>query len=73
MFGETPTRVFGEKLKDQVDDRLNYYEERKHQPMTNVKAMEDALKSFKSELKKSGAGEKEKQKRGRVCFYLYFN
>eukprot|EP01060_Flectonema_neradi_P034715 TRINITY_DN618_c1_g1_i1.p1 TRINITY_DN618_c1_g1~~TRINITY_DN618_c1_g1_i1.p1 ORF type:complete len:479 (+),score=143.34 TRINITY_DN618_c1_g1_i1:47-1483(+) len=65
MFGETPTRVFGEKLKDQVDDRLTYYEERKHQPMTNVKAMEDALKSFKSELKKSGAGEKEKVKRSR--------
>ncbi|KAJ9435086.1 nucleolar protein [Diplonema papillatum] len=47
-----PTSVFGEKLKDQVDDRLHYYNERTHKPMTNTKAMEDALKLFAKELKK---------------------
>eukprot|EP01061_Rhynchopus_euleeides_P040524 TRINITY_DN697_c0_g3_i1.p2 TRINITY_DN697_c0_g3~~TRINITY_DN697_c0_g3_i1.p2 ORF type:complete len:486 (+),score=266.49 TRINITY_DN697_c0_g3_i1:74-1531(+) len=51
-FGDVPTTVFGDKLRDQVDDRLVYYEERKHQPMTNVKAMEEALTVFKKELKK---------------------
>eukprot|EP01064_Diplonema_japonicum_P023586 TRINITY_DN33_c1_g1_i1.p1 TRINITY_DN33_c1_g1~~TRINITY_DN33_c1_g1_i1.p1 ORF type:complete len:486 (+),score=204.34 TRINITY_DN33_c1_g1_i1:45-1460(+) len=52
-FGEVPTRVFGEKLKEQVDDRLTYYDERSHKPMKNTVAMEAALKVFGKELKKA--------------------
>ena len=72
-----PTTVFGDKLRDQVDDRLVYYEERKHQPMTNVKAMESALSAFGKDLKKHAKKESasaegspkkvKKDKKRKVC------
>eukprot|EP01062_Namystynia_karyoxenos_P020478 TRINITY_DN1774_c0_g2_i1.p1 TRINITY_DN1774_c0_g2~~TRINITY_DN1774_c0_g2_i1.p1 ORF type:complete len:498 (+),score=227.84 TRINITY_DN1774_c0_g2_i1:129-1622(+) len=51
-FGEERTKVFGEKLKEQVDDRLLYYEEQK-QPRKNTVVMEEALKAFRKELRKA--------------------
>merc|ERR1712033_130668 len=41
-FSETPTSVFGEKLKDQVEERLKFYETG-DVPRKNIEVMSEAL------------------------------
>merc|ERR1739838_784053 len=47
-FSEKPSTVFGEKLRDQVEERLTFYEEGK-KPRKNNEVMAEAIKQY-SEL-----------------------
>lgn len=63
---EQPTTLFGEKLKEQVEERLKFYETGET-PRKNVSVMEEAI----SELKKLQAtvtpsSEKKKKKKKKV-------
>lgn len=62
-FNETPTRMFGEALKIQVDDRLKFYEEG-IVPEKNILVMQKVAKamapSVESETKKKKKKEKSK-------------
>jgi hypothetical protein len=48
VFGvaDVPTSVIGEHLKEQVEDRLRFYEEN-IQPRKNVDVMKDAIKEVR--------------------------
>ena len=43
LFADVPTSVVGEHLKEQVEDRLKFYETGE-QPRKNVDVMHDAMK-----------------------------
>lgn len=47
-FSEVSTKLFGEKLKEQVEDRLKFYESG-DLPKKNVDAMQEAIASVKAE------------------------
>merc|ERR1712209_95857 len=47
-FTETATKIFGEKLKEQVEDRLKFYESG-DLPKKNVDAMQEAIAAVKEE------------------------
>jgi len=57
-FGEDRTKVFGEKLREQVDNRLDYYENQT-KPFKNADVMAEALKLFRKELKKAAKRSKD--------------
>merc|ERR1739840_92557 len=59
-FTETPTSVFGEKLKDQVEERLKFYETG-DLPRKNVDVMNEAVEEAADELKKKKKKEKKKR------------
>merc|ERR1712087_805582 len=74
-FSEEATTVFGEKLKDQVEERLNFLTEGS-KPRKNLEVMQEAMKEVKKRRKKKarkasnadeaaaeGAGEKKKKKK----------
>jgi len=60
-FSETATTVFGAKMKDQVEDRLKFYETGEL-PRKNVDVMAEAVEAFGAEVKKSKKKEKKKRK-----------
>merc|ERR1711894_295581 len=45
-FSETPNTIFGEKLKDQVEDRLNFFETGET-PKKNIDVMKEAMEAVK--------------------------
>lgn len=47
-FAEVPTSVFGDKLREQVEERLSFYETG-DVPRKNVDVMKEALKEVSSE------------------------
>merc|ERR1711997_1248713 len=47
-FSETSTKLFGEKLKEQVEDRLKFYDSG-DLPKKNVDAMKEAIDAVKAE------------------------
>merc|ERR1712110_254087 len=47
-FSEVSTKIFGEKLKEQVEDRLKFYESG-DLPKKNVDAMQEAIAAVKEE------------------------
>merc|ERR1712080_610519 len=47
-FSEVSTKIFGEKLKEQVEDRLKFYESG-YLPKKNVDAMQEAIAAVKEE------------------------
>merc|ERR1719328_376209 len=47
-FSETPTSIYGQKLKTQVEDRLKFYETGEL-PKKNVDAMKEAIDAVKAE------------------------
>merc|ERR1712083_634793 len=49
-FSESHTKVYGEKLKEQVEDRLKFYETG-DLPRKNVDVMEEAMEIVKEEAK----------------------
>merc|ERR1712060_791300 len=71
-FSEEATTVFGEKLRDQVEERLNFLTEGT-KPRKNIEVMQEAMKEVKKRKKKkakaapegadAGAGEKKKKKK----------
>merc|ERR1712217_15895 len=50
-FSEEATTVFGEKLKDQVEERLNFLTEGT-KPRKNLEVMQEAMKEVKKRKKK---------------------
>jgi len=62
-FSETPTNIFGNKLKEQVEDRLKFYETGDI-PKKNVDVMHDAIEAVKAEASSfSTADKKDKKKK----------
>lgn len=59
-FNDEPTNVFGSKLREQVEDRLHYYET-KELPKKNIDAMREAIEAAKSLSEKK---RKKKDKKG---------
>ncbi|XP_050313623.1 nucleolar protein 56 [Anthonomus grandis grandis] len=60
-FTETPNHVFGEKLRQQVEDRLKFYETG-DVPKKNIDVMKEAIEEV-NELVKSEKKKKKKKKR----------
>merc|ERR1711976_447749 len=61
-FADTPTAVFGEHLKEQVEDRLKFYESGET-PQKNVDVMKTAMEAVKSEAAEFTTVKKEKKKK----------
>ncbi|XP_018897775.1 nucleolar protein 56 isoform X2 [Bemisia tabaci] len=62
-FSDTPSNIFGEKLKQQVEDRLKFYETGE-KPPKNVDVMKEAVEEFKTfqENQESETPKKKKKK-----------
>merc|ERR1712088_1255564 len=60
-FSESHTKVYGEKLKEQVEDRLKFYETG-DLPRKNVDVMEEVMEIVKEEAKSKEEKEKKKRK-----------
>merc|ERR1711897_101231 len=50
-FSDEATTIFGEKLRDQVEERLNFLTEGV-KPRKNIEVMQDAIKEVKKRLRK---------------------
>merc|ERR1739842_120590 len=61
-FTETPTSVFGEKLKDQVEERLKFYETG-DVPRKNVEVMSEALVEHNERVAADAKKNKKKKKK----------
>lgn len=71
-FLDQNTSVYGEKMKEQVEERLRFYEEGVA-PRKNAAVMGEAVASVKSQLAsedKAGEGEGKKKKDKKVRFAL---
>lgn len=62
-FSDVPTKVFGEKLKQQVEDRLVFLKGG-DKPPTNISVMEEALAEASLEAQKNKKKKKKKRKSG---------
>merc|ERR1739840_61183 len=60
-FSESHTKVYGEKLKEQVEDRLKFYETG-DLPRKNVEVMAEAVEEAAEDAKKKKKKEKKKRK-----------
>merc|ERR1712096_492082 len=60
-FSEESTTVFGAKLKEQVEDRLKFYETG-DLPRKNVEVMAEAVEEAAEDIKKRKKKEKKKRK-----------
>jgi nucleolar protein 56 len=60
-FSDVPTKVFGEKLKQQVEDRLVFLKGGE-KPPTNISVMEEALAEASLEAQKNKKKKKKKRK-----------
>ena len=58
-FAEEPTNAFGEKLREQVEERLRFYDTGET-PKKNIDAMKEVIEQLKAE---SGGGSSSKKKR----------
>lgn len=61
-FNETPTHVFGEKLREQVENRLKFYENGDI-PKKNIEVMKEALLEYEKEVAKVESKKKKKKKK----------
>uniref|UniRef100_A0A2M3Z0B4 Nucleolar protein 56 n=1 Tax=Anopheles braziliensis TaxID=58242 RepID=A0A2M3Z0B4_9DIPT len=61
-FSETPTTVFGEALKQQVEDRLKFYESGEI-PRKNLDVMQEAIAAVAADQSASAKKKKKKNKR----------
>jgi nucleolar protein 56 len=72
-FSEQPTTVFGEKLRDQVEERLSFFESGEL-PRKNIAVMQEAISQLQADRMdlsldasftagESGGGEKKKKKK----------
>merc|ERR1712037_33780 len=63
-FSETPTSIYGQKLKTQVEDRLKFYETG-DLPKKNLEVMQEALEEVQKEASEFKTVEKKKKKKNR--------
>lgn len=61
-FGDEPSTVFGSKLKEQVEERLHYYET-KELPKKNIEAMREAIDEAKDIAEKKRKKKEKKEKK----------
>ncbi|XP_063921998.1 nucleolar protein 56 [Zophobas morio] len=61
-FTEKPTQVFGEKLRQQVEDRLKFYETG-DVPKKNIEVMKEAMEELEQEAVQTKAEKKKKKKK----------
>lgn len=63
-FTEQPSNIFGEKLRQQVEERLKFYETG-DVPRTNVEVMKEAVEEIEIERQAQKAEKKKKKKKKR--------
>lgn len=61
-FSETQTNLFGQKLHEQVEDRLKFYETG-DTPRKNIDVMKDAIAEFNEQSTRTNEGTSEKKKK----------
>merc|ERR1712027_217703 len=61
-FSETPTSIYGQKLKTQVEDRLKFYETG-DLPKKNLEVMQEALEEVQKEASEFKTVEKKKKRK----------
>lgn len=61
-FAELPSHVFGEKLREQVEERLKFYETGEV-PKKNIDVMKEALEEYEQEQATQKAQKKKKKKK----------
>lgn len=64
-FTEIPNQVFGEKLRQQVEDRLKFYETGDI-PKKNIEVMQEAIEEVKNLSEKAA----KKKKKKKACWSL---
>lgn len=64
FFSEQPTAVYGESLRQQVEDRLKFYESGET-PRKNIEVMKEAMVLASQETPAVPASEKKKKKKKR--------
>lgn len=68
-FSEQPTNVFGEKLRQQVEDRLKFYETGEI-PKKNIDVMKEAVEEAQQSLLKAAKKKKKKKNKKRTSEVL---
>ncbi|CAG9856352.1 unnamed protein product [Phyllotreta striolata] len=61
-FADSPSYVFGEKLRQQVEDRLKFYENGDI-PKKNIDVMKEALEEYQQQVVEAQSEKKKKKKR----------
>lgn len=61
-FSETPSQIFGEKLRQQVEDRLKFYESGDI-PKKNIEVMKEAIEEYEQQVAQMSPEKKKKKKR----------
>lgn len=64
-FAEVPSHIFGEKLKQQVEDRLKFYETGDF-PKKNIEVMKEALEEYENQIKLEKKKKKKKRKAAEI-------
>jgi len=62
-FGEVSSSVFGNKMREQVEERLTYLSDRNIQTKKNIQAMKEALTEHSEELARAAEAEGKKKKK----------
>lgn len=63
-FAEQPSNIFGDKLRQQVEDRLKFYETGEV-PKKNIEVMKEALDEYEQMVQETKTAEKKKKKKKR--------
>nr|XP_023029115.1 nucleolar protein 56 [Leptinotarsa decemlineata] len=63
-FSDVPSQIFGEKLRQQVEDRLKFYETGDI-PKKNVEVMKEAIEEYEQKVAEDDAQKKKKKKKKR--------
>lgn len=61
-FAEQPSHVFGQKLREQVEDRLKFFESGEV-PKKNIEVMKEALEEYEQEVQSKKSEKKKKKKK----------
>lgn len=64
LFIDTPTNVYGNSLRQQVEDRLKFYESGEA-PRKNVDVMQEAMALAENEAAEETTSRKKKKKKGK--------
>ncbi|EFA10126.1 nucleolar protein 56 [Tribolium castaneum] len=64
-FTEQPTQIFGEKLRQQVEDRLKFYETG-DVPKKNIEVMKEAMEELEQETAHNKSEKKKKKKKHKL-------
>lgn len=71
IFAEVQTAVFGDKLKQQVEDRLKFYE-CGDVPKKNIDVMKEAMEEAAAIAADNNVDEEGKKKKKKVIFFIFY-